>query len=372
MARKDGKDRGLYEHPKGSGVWWVCYFDAIGRRHRERAGTKALARKIYEKRKTEIREERYFPPDRRHAVMFEEILEDYRRSLESEHRAQAWGPERYRRLREAFGNQPVSIITPAAVEAFRDELLRDHAPATVNRHLQLLRAVFLRAIRDGKVESTPTGKVRLYRENNKRERYLGDDEERRLFDALPSWLHPLVTVALHTGMRKSELLKLRWDDVDFVSATITIRNPKSGEDEHLVMNDTAIRILKALRELRSKVVALNDRAARSHRSGYVFTAPEGGYIHALNRYWYPALRRAEILGFRFHDLRHTFASRAAMSGVDMYTLQALMRHRSPQMTQRYAHLSAAHQREAVRLLDLWRERATARGPEVSGGSFSGS
>src|SRR5713101_9668108 len=106
------------------------------------------------------------------------------------------GPERYRRLRETFGGQPAAVITPVAVEAFRDELSRDHAPATVNRHLQLLRAVFLRAIRDGKVDSTPTSKVRFYRENNKRERYLSNDEERSLFEALPSWLNPLVTVAL--------------------------------------------------------------------------------------------------------------------------------------------------------------------------------
>ena len=76
----------------------------------------------------------------------------------------------------------------------------------------------------------------------------------------------------------------------------------------------------------------------------------------LKRYWYPALRRAGIEDFHFHDLRHTFASRAAMSGVDLYTLQALMRHRSSLMTQRYAHLSAAHQREAIRRLDGWHQR----------------
>jgi integrase len=151
-------------------------------------------------------------------------------------------------------------------------------------------------------------------------------------------------------MRKGELFKLRWADIDFGSGTITVRDPKSGEDEHLVLNETAKRTLKALCDSRAKVVGLRDRAP-SQPTGHVFTAPEGGYIHVLNRYRYPALRRAGIEGFRFHDLRHTFASRAAMSGVDLYTLQALMRHRSPQMTQRYAHLSAAHQREAVRLFD---------------------
>ena len=155
--------------------------------------------------------------------------------------------ERYRRLQQAFGGQPVASITPAAIELFRDELSRDHAPATVNRHLQLLRAVFLRAVRDGKVTFTPTNRVKFYRENNKRERYLSDEEERRLYASLPSWLHPVVTVALHTGLRKSELLGLRWDDVHFISGTIIVREPKSGENEHVIMNDTVLRELEHCR-----------------------------------------------------------------------------------------------------------------------------
>lgn len=358
MARVGSRDRGLFERPTGSGIWWIRYHDLNGIERREKAGPKGFARKLYEKRKTEIREGRYFPPERRRPVMFADILQSYQRAAEAEGRSEAWGPERYRRLRERFGGQPAASVTPAAVEAFRDELSRDHAPATVNRHLQLLRAIFLRALRDGKVESAPTGKVRFYRENNKRVRYLSDEEELRLFDALPNWLHPLVTIALHTGMHRGELLNLCWADVDFTSGTITVREPKSGENEHVVMNDTARQTLRALWEKRSKVVAIKPRG-QDNSGGYVFTAPEGGYIHTLNRYWYPALGRAQIESFRFHDLRHTFASRAAMSGVDLYTLQGLMRHRSPQMTQRYAHLSAAHQREAVRTLDRWRQRQNA-------------
>jgi integrase len=121
--------------------------------------------------------------------------------------------------------------------------------------------------------------VRFYRENNKRERYLSQDEERRLFEALPSWLHPLVTVALHTGMRKSELLKLQWEDLDFMTGTIRLRNPKSGQDEHVLMNETAKRTLKILADSRFKVLE-RKYTGRKHLSRHVFTAPEGGYIQA--------------------------------------------------------------------------------------------
>ena len=364
MARMGSKDRGLFERPKHSGIWWVRYCDVDGVEHREKAGPKGLARKIYEKRKTEVREARYFPPDRRRVVTLAEILDNYGPARGIEGKRAPWGPEYDRRVRERFGGLPAEAVTPADLEAWRDELARDHAPATVNRHLQFLRAVYLRAVRDGKAVSTPTAKVKLLRANNKRDRWLRDDEEARLFKTLPVWLRPLVTVALHTGMRKSELLKLRWVDVSFTAGTIAIRDPKSREDEHVVMNETVRRTLHSLSESRSKVVALKYRLP-GKPSGYVFTAPEGGFLSNLNRYWYPALKRAGIEDLHFHDLRHTFGSRAAMSGTDLYTLQNLMRHRSPQMTMRYAHLSRSHLREAVRLLDRWRETEVGAGSGAS-------
>ncbi len=141
---------------------------------------------------------------------------------------------------------------------------------------------------------------------------------------------------------------------DFTSGTITIRDPKSGEDEHILMNSTAQQTLKSLWDSSTRVLQL--KAGGPDKGSFVFTAPRGGFIQNLKRYWYPALRRTGIDDFQFHDLRHTFASRAAMSGVDLYTLQALMRHRSSLMTQRYVHPSAAHQREAIRRSDGWHER----------------
>jgi integrase len=271
MARKDGKDRGLFERPGGSGIWWIHYHDAEGRKHREKVGKKGLARKLYEKRKTEVREARYFPPDRRRPATVDEIIDAYRPARGIEGERSTWGPEYYRRAREHFGGRPAHSVTPAEVETWRDDLARDHAQATVNRHLQFLRAVYLRAVRDGTVASSPTATVKFYRDNNRRERWLRDDEEERLFDALPAWLHPLVTAALNTGMRKSELLALRWADVDSAAGAITIRDPKSGYDEHVVMNETVKLTLRALREARTKVVTLKDRTP-DNPSGYVFTA----------------------------------------------------------------------------------------------------
>ncbi len=225
MARKGSKDRGLFER---DGVWWIRYMDGTGQERRERIGAKGLARRVYEKRKTEIREGTYFPPDRRRSVLFDEILEDYRTQAQATGRAILRGESGYNRLGQVFGGKRVDTINPKDVESFRDELASQTSPATANRHLSLLRAVFRRAIRDGKVGISPFRAVAFLKENNIRVRYLTPAEEQRLLKVLPDLLRPLVIVAIHTGMRKGELLALKWNEVDFYSKTLTIRRGQGG------------------------------------------------------------------------------------------------------------------------------------------------
>ena len=105
MARKGGKDRGLFERPKGSGIWWVRYFDEVGRERREKVGPKALARKRYMQRKTEIAEGRYFPDARRRDVVLDELVSDYREATGRKGKAIMRTDIGYRRLLERFGGR---------------------------------------------------------------------------------------------------------------------------------------------------------------------------------------------------------------------------------------------------------------------------
>jgi integrase len=149
-------------------------------------------------------------------------------------------------------------------------------------------------------------------------------------------------------MRKGELLNLRWDDVDFVSDTVTVREAKSGEGRRLPMSATARRALQTAGRLRGQHLKMRPV---NQGSSHVFSAPQGGFLMNLNRDWYRALKKSGPNDFRFHDLRHTFASRLVMAGVDLYRVQMLMGHKTPAMTLRYAHLSPQHLRAAVALLD---------------------
>ncbi len=350
MARKGGHDRGLFERPKGSGVWWIHYHDVDGRKHREKVGPKALARKRYMQRKTEITEGRYFPNAHRRVALFDGLLDDYREAKRREGKAVMQGEFAWRRLLKAFGGRRGETITVREVEEWRAAMLETLSVASVNRHLTLLRAILNRAVRDGRLDVSKKPAIKLLKENNGRVRYLSDGEEAHLIEALPEWLRPLVLTAIHTGMRKSELLKLKWDDIDLAAGAITIREAKSGETERIPTNQTVRQMLAALREARMRR-AKKTGDARELFGRYVFCAPGGGYLHDLNRYWYPAVKAAGVEDLRFHDLRHTFCSRLVMSGADLYQVQRLARHRRPEMTMRYAHLSPAHLRAAVELLD---------------------
>ncbi len=341
------RDRGVFERPTGSGIWWVRYTDENRRLHREKVGTKALALKVYRKRKTEIAERRFFPERiRKREILLSEAIEDYLKRVKGRARSYVNVKRNARYWKDALGTKIVRQITPGDIQRYCARRLADGmAAASVNRELTFLRAVFYMVQGDGEIDVVPfgkgAGKVKLYKENNRRVRYLADDEEAALREKIPDTDWPKVAVALYTGLRQGNQFQLRWDDVNFETGTIRARQSKSGEDYHVPMNDELRRIL---RELPSRM-----------RSPWVFPSDtEETALDARNfvhRTFAPALEEAEITDLHWHDLRHTFASRLVMKGVDLTTVQELMGHKTPAMTSRYAHLSPAHRLDAVQKLN---------------------
>jgi len=364
MARQGGKDRGLFERPKRSGIWWIRYNDATGHEHRERVGAKGLSRRLYEKRKTEIREGRYFPPEHRRVLLVREILDDYRRWAETSGRTIADSGLAYKRLYDSFGSKPADALLPDEIETFMLSLSQTLSPASVNRHLQLLRAAYNRALRAEKLTRNPFRHVRLFKENNERVRYLTEEEETRLKKVLSEKNWNLVEVAMHTGLRREKQFNLRWANIDFHTCTITVLKPKNGERRYVPMND---RVKEIFQNLSSRL-----------KSEWVFPSETGktplNPNNFTNRVFKPALedKRAKITDFHWHDLRHTFASRLVMKGVDLYTVQILLGHKTPEMVQRYAHLSPGHLRQAVEKLTVQSSRSfVGYGNDADAGSGAG-
>jgi integrase len=356
------KVRGVFELPKGSGVYGIQYF-VDGRRRRERIGPFKLAVAVLEKRRTERREAKHSPKLHMRAVLFDDLLSDYRGAKDREGKAIQRGEYGYRRLLEAFGGRRAAEIEARDVEVFRDRLLTELAPASVVRHLTLLRAILNRGIRDGRLAKLPTREVEWPEENNERVRCLSDEEEARLFDVLPERLKSLVVLALNTGMRRGELLALRWKDIDLVNQTITIRMSKSGKGRRMPMSEQAYDTLSTMRRERIREVGA-DADLVAFRELLLFGPSSEAMKMALKRHFQEAIRAPGIEDFHFHDSRRTAASRPVMGGIDLYTVGELLGHRTLGMTKRYAHLSPDHLKRAVSLLDRRKARQSAGSADV--------
>jgi len=186
-------------------------------------------------------------------------------------------------------------------------------------------------------ESNPAAKVRLLREPKGRLRYLTEEEAERLVECCAEHLRPIVVTALNTGMRLGEILRLRWEEVEFENRIIYVMDSKNEEQRQIPMNSTLTETLQAIK--------------LGKPSPYVFCKENGRRYTRITRSFERAKRKAGIEDFHFHDRRHTFASRLVMGGVDLVTVKELLGHKQIDMTLRYAHLSPKHKRFAVEVLE---------------------
>ncbi len=216
------------------------------------------------------------------------------------------------------------------------------SPATVNRELAVLKTLFNKALEWGRVESNPAAKVKKFQEPPSRERILTADETRRLLKAAGPDLRPVLITALGTGMRRGEILALKWADVDLVRGFITITTSKSGKPRTVPMSGTVAEALGAV----------------ARRGEFVFhNAETGTHVKGVQTAFKAACRRAKkkpddkkdpgITGLRFHDLRHTFASKALELGADIMSVSRILGHASITMTAKYLHPTGESMRLAV-------------------------
>jgi integrase len=208
-------------------------------------------------------------------------------------------------------------------------------PATINRELGCLRTLLNKAVDWGKLEVNPMARVRRLKEPPPRERFLTQEEARRLVDGAGPRLKPIVVVALGTGMRRGEILALKWADLDFVRGLISIMMSKSGKPRKVPMNGVVAEALSAV----------------PRRGEFVFMNGEPGQsITTIKSAFGAACAAAKITGFRIHDLRHTFASRALEAGADLVSVSKILGHSSIAMTAKYLHASGEGQRRAAELM----------------------
>ena len=360
MKSEPKKARGIYEKVRGTGIWWVRYADANGKIRREKTGNKSAAIKLYYKRKTEVLEGKKLPEKlRARKVSFAELGKDALEYSKAHKRSYRDDEVRMARLREWLGQRPAESVSPQEIERWLLAKAEDLKPATLNRYRALLSLVYRLAMQNGKVQSNPARLVRQRKEENGRIRFLSTEEELALRAAIrKDYLNreAELDLALNTGLRRSEQFGLTWDGVDFERRVLTVLRSKNGEARHIPLNDAAI-------------LALRSVEAYKNGSPYVFLASDGTRL-CSPRFWFSAaVEAAGLKDFTWHCLRHTFASRLVMAGVDLRTVQELMGHKTIQMTVRYAHLAPQHRLAAVqRLCDTEAVQKTASDTRTDTGS----
>jgi integrase len=361
--RKEKKDKGLL---KRGGRYYIRFADRDGKLRVESTGSpsRSFARDVLEKRRTEVREGRYFPKPK--VVTVDEIIKDATDRAREHHELQRPGkkfrPYRYRIVGEWFKGRDTASLTPQEIGAKLAEQCK--TPANFNRYRVALSHAFKLAVANGKVADNPARHVRLKKEGDTI-RWLNQyapldtevdylrplkNEEARLRAVIQKRFparEPELDLALGTGLRFSEQYNLRWRQVDLKRNQLTLLDTKSGGTQYLPIGPDARAALKRLRALapKSELVCPDEK---------------------LHRAWWDAVRaEARIARYRWHDNRHTFASRLVQAGVPILVVNKLMRHATLQMTMRYAHLAPENFQDALALLSRSVSKSVAAPAEAA-------
>ncbi|MHB8482076.1 MAG: tyrosine-type recombinase/integrase [Nitrospiria bacterium] len=351
MARPGRKDRGLIENPRGKG-WYVRIFFE-GREHRFGIyDTKSAARDFYEKAKLEQKEKR-FDPETYHKkkaqnVTVKELIEAYVKDYTGRSAKNLSFFKKYwtRHLGKKRLNEVRTEDLNRLQKRLRSRGLK--ATATINRRFAFLRRLFNLAIEEGKIATNPVSKVKFFKEESARVRYITEAEELTLKGRMTAEDSALVEFAINTGLRRGEQFGLKWKYINIENRILTIPLSKSGKSRHVPLNDKVVEILKGLNSWLISPWVFPSKNPASPIDGQNF----------YNRVFIPALEDAgnekqpknPIEGVTWHTLRHTFASRLVMAGVDIRTVQELMGHADISMTMKYAHLAPDHLKSAVQKL----------------------
>ncbi len=329
--------------------WKVDYYDPQGRRIKKRFKKKAEAEAYLAKVVTSIKEEKYediFEKKKGIQITFDELAERYLESCRFQKSFDSFKCKIIPTLRAAFGDRQLAHISYLDLETYRNNrkmgVVRTgnyRSDARVNREMAVLKHMLNKAVEWEMLEVSPfkRGKSLMFRENNWRLRFLSEEEIESLLEACAPYLRPIVETALLTGMRLGEVLNLKWEQI--INGKIYLQHTKSNKPRQIPISDRLVQVLKELR-LKNQL-----------RFPYVFCGPQGEPYKDIRGGFNSACRKAGITNFRFHDLRHTFASHLVMRGMTLKAVMELLGHSDIKMTMRYSHLAPGHLEDAVNALN---------------------
>ena len=332
---------------KKNGNWWIdCYIN--GQRIRRKVGPNKRVAGLAEKDlKVRAARGEWLGIDQVKRITFAEFAKEFMGKQAGKAASTVKNYEQACRLYfvPLFGNRYLSNIRPKHVEDFKQDRVKTAKPGTVNLELILLGAILNAAVTWGYLKENPAKNVKPFRIPEKEPPYLTRDQVAALYRVCRGWVRTFVALALNTGMRASEILSLKWEDVDLRKRVIKIRSDeefttKGRRNREIPVNDFLSRVLQ--------------RHPKHITNPHVFCDDEGGPMsdYPIRTALEQARKQAGLPRFRIHDLRHTFGTTLAANGKDIRTIQELMGHVDIKTTMKYLHAAPHRMKWAVQDLRL--------------------
>jgi len=361
-------------YKRGGTYWYEFIFEGKRVRQSAKTGNKRIAEQIEAARKTQLaKREVGLDVEKKDVPTLKDAVKQFLEWSVTEHASKQSTANRYKvaskPLLQFFGNKPLDEISPDDVEKYKvwrskqkkkapaRMLMKNKnatsnkrlKPSTVNKELATLKIIFNHFIKADVLLKNPVSKVKFLKEDNNNYVVLSPEEEQLYLLAVSQPLQDVATLMLECGCRPGELTNLKKEDINFEQSFLMIQNGKTkAARRRIPLTDKAVRVL-------------NSRINNAEGE-FLFSGGRGGNsktkpIVKLNNAHYGARKRAGLKKFRIYDLRHTFASRMAMAGVDLVTLAALLGHSRIEMVMRYAHPVEEHKIDAMRKLESFNMRA---------------
>jgi integrase len=351
---------------RGSG-YQIDYFDPTGKRVRKTFKKKKDAEAELGKRVSLKAEGRYLDVKKECVTTLSDLIKKYEENFGNQRSFENWKKLCLGKFKAYFGADTIiANIRYVDLETYRNKLKQSitrkstiRTIASVNREMSCFHHLLQKGVEWEMLEQSPfdRGKSMQEKENNARIRYLNHQEIAQLLNTCSPHLRNIVICALNTGMRRGEILGLKWNQIN--NGFIYLRETKTNESRQVPINDTLAALFKKLREQRgfgSEYVFTFSRKDKKKKDAQgnlinVIQNEPGDRINSVKVSFSAAIRRAKIQDLRFHDLRHTFASHFVMRGGSLKDLQEILGHKTMTMTLRYSHLSQDHKMKAINLLN---------------------
>jgi integrase len=341
--------------PSGLERWAVDWYDSAGKRCQKLCKSKAEAKKLEAAMQTRKFEEQVFGVVKPDEVKFERLIDEYKKYART-NTPRSYETSMYAisSFEDFFKGKIVSNLTVKDIELYKSHAIKEIKSNTLNRYLTVLRRMLNLAVEWGYLNSELPKKIKNLKEPPGRVRFLSREETERLLrccifpapknpgkEPPKQYLYMMVLFALNTGLRKGEIQQLRWKRIDFENGFVHVEhNPEAGEET---------------KDSERRDIPLNNLLMNELRKWKEVSSPDDNDlvfpVQDIKRSFRSALNKARIKDFRFHDLRHSFASHLVMQGVDLPTVSKLLGHAKIDMTMKYSHLSPDHRKEAVLRLE---------------------